>query len=81
MPSRRRRTPADYGLTKLAYSRREVMESFGYSEGFLHKLIRVGQLRPSKSGKKTMFYAVDLIDHIESTRQRTANRKQGESAL
>src|SRR5262245_39244342 len=68
MPSRQP-PPAHYGLMKVAYRRREVMEILRIGETSLHKLTKLGQLKCAKIGKTTVFYAVDLAAFIEFSRR------------
>jgi hypothetical protein len=71
MPSRRL-SPADYGLTKVSYSHSELKEILPYKDGFIYKLVRTGQLKRSKSGRKSIYYAIDIVAHIEATRRGAA---------
>jgi hypothetical protein len=62
--------PTDFGLKKISYRRREVMEEILLvGETTLHKLVKIGQLKCIKVGKTTIFLAVDLADFLDKSRR------------
>ena len=53
-------TPAEYGLTKVAYSVNEILSLLSIGRTSLYRLVEIGELRPIKFGKRTLFYNVDI---------------------
>jgi len=52
--------PHDYGLTKAAYSVNETLNVLSIGRTSLYMLVKRGDLKPSKLGRKTLFTAADI---------------------
>jgi hypothetical protein len=53
-------TPAMLGFTKAAYSVSETLNLLSIGRTSLYALVKSGDLKPGKLGKKTLFYSPDL---------------------
>lgn len=53
-------TPQELGLTKAAYSVKEVLNLCSISRTTFYELVKSGKIRPAKLGKKTLV----LVDNI-----------------
>ena len=60
--------PHLYNLNKAAYSVTETMAQLSVGRTKLYSLIKKGDLRPVKLGKKTIFHAGDLADFLSKLR-------------
>ena len=49
-----------YGLTKAEYSGNDTVNLLSIGRTTLYELVKSGQLKPTKLGKKTLFYARDI---------------------
>ncbi len=52
--------PRTFGLVKAAYAVNETLDVLSIGRTSLYAVIRRGELKPVKFGKKTLFLAVDL---------------------
>jgi len=52
--------PQDFGLAKAAYSVNETIALLSIGRTSLYQLVNSGDLKPTKFGKKTLFYAIDI---------------------
>jgi excisionase family DNA binding protein len=60
--------PHEYGLLKAAYSVNETLNLLSVGRTSLYGLVKNGKLRPTKLGKKTLFYAADLAQFLDRLR-------------
>lgn len=67
-------TPQAYGLTKAAYSVNEAMNVLSIGRTSLYSLVRTGDIKATKFGKKTLFLAVDLAAFISKLSSRAGDR-------
>ena len=63
-------TPQDFGFTKVCYSVNETMQLLSISRWTLYDRVKRGELKPTKLGKKTLFYASDLAVFLANLRER-----------
>ena len=61
-------TPAEFGLTKAAYSVNETLTLLSIGRTSLYRLIEIGELKPTKFGKRTLFCNVDLANLLNRWR-------------
>ena len=52
--------PRVFGLAKAAYSVSETLEQLSIGRTSLYAAVKLGELKPVKFGKKTLFYASDI---------------------
>ena len=62
-------TPSEYGLVKALYGVNETMALLSIGRTSLYELVKRGELKPAKLGKKTLFYASDLAALLAKLRQ------------
>jgi excisionase family DNA binding protein len=62
-------TPQDLGLTKVCYSVNETLALLSISRWTLYDRVKRGELRPTKLGKKTLFYAIDIAAFLAKLRE------------
>jgi excisionase family DNA binding protein len=62
-------TPSEYGLVKALYGVNETMALLSIGRTSLYELVKRGELKPAKLGKKTLFYASDLAALLTKLRQ------------
>jgi hypothetical protein len=62
--------PRAFGLTKAAYSVNETLGVLSVGRTSLYKLVKGGDLRPAKLGKKTLFTAPDIVALLAKLRER-----------
>ena len=60
--------PHEYGLLKAAYSVNETLNVLSIGRTALYGLVKNGKLKPTKLGKKTLFYATDLAQFLDRLR-------------
>ena len=60
--------PRAFGFTKAAYSANEAMEQLSIGRTSLHYLVKRGELRPARLGKKVLFLATDLVAFLIKAR-------------
>ena len=61
----------EYGFSKAAYSVGETLELLSIGRTSLYALVKLGELKPVKFGRKTLFYATDLaafLDRLKKAR-------------
>ena len=61
--------PRAFGFTKIAYSANETMDQLSIGRTSLHYLVKRGELRPARLGKKTLFLAADLAMFLIKRRE------------
>jgi hypothetical protein len=64
--------PRTFGLAKAAYGVRETIELLSIGRTSLYAAVRRGELTPVKFGKKTLFYAVDLVAFLARLKEAAA---------
>jgi excisionase family DNA binding protein len=69
MITRGNKPPHVIGFVKAAYSVNETLTLLSIGRTSLYRLVKCGELRPGKLGKKTLFYASDLAALLERIRQ------------
>ncbi len=62
-------TPQTLGLTKAAYSVNETMALLSLGRTSLYSLVKSGDLRSTKYGKKTLFLATDISTFLAKLRE------------
>jgi excisionase family DNA binding protein len=62
-------TPSEYGLAKALYGVNETMVLLSIGRTSLYQLVKRGELKPAKLGRKTLFYASDLAALLTKLRQ------------
>jgi excisionase family DNA binding protein len=65
-------TSNEYGLERALYSVKETKALLSIGQTTLYELIKRGELRPTKLGKKTLFYASDLAALLTKLREPNA---------
>jgi excisionase family DNA binding protein len=65
-------TPSEYGLVKALYGVNETMVLLSIGRTSLYELVKRGELKPAKLGKKTLFYATDLAALLTKLREPNA---------
>jgi len=60
--------PHEYGLTRAAYSVNETLALLSIGRTSLYELVKSGDLKPGKIGKKTLIYAADIAALLEKIR-------------
>jgi excisionase family DNA binding protein len=60
--------PRAFGLIKAAYSVNETLDLLRIGRTSLYEAIKRGELRQTKFGKKTLFYAADLAAFLTGLR-------------
>jgi len=63
-----RARPADYGLTKAAYSVKETQSVLSVSHTTFYRLVDTGLLKAVKIGSKTVVYAADIASLLARLR-------------
>jgi len=58
------RDPQNYGLKQAAYSVREAMALLSLGRTSIYQLIKSGDLKPTKYGRRTLFLAPDVADFL-----------------
>jgi excisionase family DNA binding protein len=61
--------PREFGLVKAAYSVNETLDLLSIGRTSLYKVVAQGALRPTKLGKKTLFYASDIAAFLAKLRE------------
>jgi excisionase family DNA binding protein len=61
--------PREFGLVKAAYSVNETLDLLSIGRTSLYKVVSQGALRPTKLGKKTLFYASDIAQFLTKLRE------------
>jgi excisionase family DNA binding protein len=64
-----RREPREYGFFKAAYSVKETLSLLSMGRTTLYALIKRGDLKPFKLGRKTLFCASDLAAFLDRLRE------------
>ena len=62
-------TPNEYGLAKALYGVNETMALLSIGRTSLYELVKRGELKPTKLGMKTLFYATDLAALLTKLRE------------
>jgi excisionase family DNA binding protein len=62
-------TTSDYALTRALYSVKETKALLSIGTTTLYELIKRGELKPTKLGSKTLFYATDLAAFLAKIRE------------
>ena len=62
-------SPSTFGLTKAAYTVNESLNILSIGRTSFYSLIKSGQLRPIKLGKKTLIGAHDIVALLQSLRE------------
>ena len=62
-------SPASFGLTKACYTVNECLTILSIGRTSLYALIKSGQIRPIKLGKKTLIGADDMVALLQSLRR------------
>ncbi len=65
-------TPNEHGLTRALYTVKETRVLLSIGTTTLYELIKRGELRPTKLGKKTLFYASDIAALLTKLRKPNA---------
>jgi excisionase family DNA binding protein len=65
--------PHEHGLLKAMYSVNETLSVLSIGRTSLYELVKRGELRPAKLGKKTLFYACDLAVFLDRLRAASAS--------
>jgi Helix-turn-helix domain len=65
--------PHEYGLTKAAYSVNETLTLLSLGRTSLYRLVKDGELVPTKFGKRTLFAAPDLVSLLNKRRQQSCS--------
>jgi len=60
--------PKTFGLTRAAYSVNETLLILSIGRTTLYRLVQDRKLKPGKIGRKTLFFASDLAQLLESIR-------------
>ncbi len=60
--------PQDFGLTKAAYSVKETIETTSLGRTSIYAAVKNGRLRLTKSGKKSLILAPDLVNFLAGLR-------------
>jgi excisionase family DNA binding protein len=66
--------PHEYGFMKACYSVNETLTLLSIGRTSLYDLVKRGDLKPAKLGKKTLFYASDLAALLTKLREPKAGR-------
>jgi hypothetical protein len=53
-------TPQDYGLTKIAYSERELVQLVPIGRTSLYEMEQRGELTPARFGRRKIYLATDI---------------------
>jgi excisionase family DNA binding protein len=67
-------TPLEYGFEKAAYSIRQAASKLGIGRTKLYELIRNGDLRPIKPGKKNLILAIEMAALLDRWRAEPAKQ-------
>ena len=62
--------PRAFGLTKAAYSVQETLNLLSVGRTSLYAAVKQGHLQPVKFGRKTLFYATDLVAFLRMLKER-----------
>jgi excisionase family DNA binding protein len=57
--------PHEYGLHKAAYSIKETLELLSIGRTSLYELVKRGDLKQVKFGRKTLIYAVEIAAFLD----------------
>jgi predicted DNA-binding transcriptional regulator AlpA len=67
--------PHEYGLMKACYSVNETLHLLSIGRTSLYELVKCGELKPAKLGKKTLFYACDLAALLARMKEQRTDKK------
>jgi excisionase family DNA binding protein len=57
--------PHEYGFSKAAYSVKETLELLSIGRTSLYALVKQGDLKAVKFGRKTLIYAVEIAAFLD----------------
>jgi hypothetical protein len=61
-------TPQNYGLTKAAYGVAETMALLSLGRTSIYEFVKIGSLRATKCGRRTLFLAPDIAEFLATLR-------------
>jgi predicted DNA-binding transcriptional regulator AlpA len=66
-------TPLQWGLLKATYDVNETLIQLSLGRTSLYELVKRGELKPIKFGKKTLFTAPDIAELLNKRRQASSD--------